>query len=123
MIGVQGIYDIPRLLATWGDPYRGFIERAFGADPSAYEAASPQYAVPSDEDRSLPAYLVIHSLEDELVDLSQAQKYHEHLLEIGLKQAELDVSLKGKHYEMLQTQEFAERVARFVWRIDESDNA
>ncbi|RUO95581.1 Alpha/Beta hydrolase protein, partial [Jimgerdemannia flammicorona] len=116
IICVEGIYDIPRLLTTWPD-YRDFIEQAFGSDPTCYEVSSPQYHRPPNVG-SVPPFLIVHSLEDELVDLPQSQEFFNHLVAIGVQSVDLDTSLQGTHFEMLHTQEFAETVAKFMRNLE-----
>ena len=75
-IGIEGIYDIPKLVKVWPS-YRGsFISAEFGPDASKWAAASPA-ALPA---RSKVPWLLIHSEKDELVDLAQTTDFQKHLI-------------------------------------------
>ncbi|KAJ3086404.1 Kynurenine formamidase [Quaeritorhiza haematococci] len=123
VIGVEGIYNIPKLIKTW-PAYIDFIEGAFGKEEEGlWKDASPQYKSLSAKGRVLPSYLVIHSLEDELVDLPQAEEYVQHLKGMEPTRSGLAVALntecKGKHFEMLREKGFFDAVFAFVKRSDE----
>ncbi|KAI8379508.1 Alpha/Beta hydrolase protein [Radiomyces spectabilis] len=109
VIGADGIYDIPLLLQTFPD-YTDFIEQAFGTDTSQFVHASP---ISKFAQHRLPPVLIVHSLEDSLVDLGQAKVMLQHLLSLDAK-VQLDTSARGDHYDMLKTPEFIRAVKRFV---------
>ncbi|OZJ05255.1 hypothetical protein BZG36_02320 [Bifiguratus adelaidae] len=122
VVGVEGIYDIPRLLETWPN-YIGFIKQGFGDDAAVYQKASPQYASPHRPDGRirLPSYLIVHSPEDELVDMEQSNRYFEHVREAGAGPVvELDISMKGTHFDMLQTEPFSTRIVKFVYDVEKA---
>lgn len=76
LIGIEGIYDISKLVKVWPS-YRGsFISAEFGPDASKWAAASPAI-LPA---KSKIAWLLIHSEKDELVDLAQTTDFQKHLL-------------------------------------------
>jgi kynurenine formamidase len=116
IMGVEGIYDIPKLLERWPS-YRDFVVQAFGDDPVVWHAGSPvNYgcAITAEVDRrQLPRFLIVHSLEDELVDRGQADAFLTHLQKMGLPVC-ADFELKGLHFAMLHTDAFARRVVKFV---------
>ncbi|CAG8676179.1 8986_t:CDS:1 [Acaulospora morrowiae] len=110
VIGIQGIYDIPLLLEVW-PKYIDFVELAFGKDESVYKNSSPtnnSVAV------SVPSHLIIHSMEDELVDVDQSYNYFEHVKKCGGIDLEMNNSLKGNHEGILQTDELANVVVKFI---------
>ncbi|CAJ0758901.1 18300_t:CDS:2, partial [Entrophospora sp. SA101] len=73
VVCIEGIFDIPLLLKTW-PKYIEFIRLPFGEYELIHQSASPQHILSTNNDndnnKSLPPHLIIHSLEDELVDLS-----------------------------------------------------
>ncbi|KAI9188627.1 Alpha/Beta hydrolase protein [Polychytrium aggregatum] len=112
IIGVEGIYDIPALIARWPS-YIDFIDMAFTSDVEVWKKGSPQFYTLPSEGYPLTKYLVIHSTDDELVDLDQSIDYHRHLQRMD-PDAQLDTSLTGTHDDMLKTDLFLERVHRFI---------
>lgn len=130
VIGVQGIYDIPRLVETW-KPYRAFVEAAFGSYEQQggknWVYGSPQYLL-LPENYRMPPQLLIHSPEDDVLDGEQAERYRDHLRTIVLKEAtapglptpdperrvQLVTQMTGGHYEVLFTPEFTALVVGFV---------
>lgn len=120
VIGVEGIYDIPKLIRTHGHipMYLEFTTMAFTADESIWRSASPQFMKLSPS-VLLPAFLVIHSLEDELVSRDQADDFYSHLKRLHLessssKMLELNLQLKGSHDGILKTSEFHQALADFI---------
>ncbi|KAJ1917364.1 hypothetical protein H4219_003231 [Mycoemilia scoparia] len=51
-------------------------------------------------------YLVIHSVEDQLVDLDQSQRYAQHLQQQGLSKVEFQYGKWEDHFEQLQNDKF-----------------
>ncbi|CDH55404.1 predicted protein [Lichtheimia corymbifera JMRC:FSU:9682] len=86
---------------------------AFGSDPSLYADASPVTQAPMPSLLPPPPMLIVHSLEDDLLDIAQANAMVHHLKNIGAN-VNLDTSVKGKHYDMLYTPEFYDLIVRFV---------
>lgn len=111
VVGADGIYDLPLLLKTY--PNYDFVAQAFGSDPSLYADASPVTQSPIPSLMPPPPMLIVHSLEDDLLDVEQANAMVHHLQNIGAN-VKLDTSVKGKHYDMLYTNEFYDLVVRFV---------
>ncbi|KAI8140438.1 Alpha/Beta hydrolase protein [Fennellomyces sp. T-0311] len=109
VIGAQGIYDLSLLLKTF--PSYDFVAQAFGEDASKYAGASPVSKTPHS---SVPPVLVIHSLEDELVDLPQANAMVDHLKAIGAADVRLDTNVKGTHFVMVHAKDFVDAIVAFV---------
>ncbi|KAI8817605.1 Alpha/Beta hydrolase protein [Fimicolochytrium jonesii] len=116
-VGVEGIYDIPTLASQYPS-YVDFISLAFGDSPDAWRRASPQHLLPS-SGVALPPYLVVHSPQDELMDLPHSERFADYLrtLNGGKGTVELETGVTGKHFEMLRENEFFDVVASFVKRI------
>ncbi|KAI9488863.1 Alpha/Beta hydrolase protein [Zychaea mexicana] len=116
VIGAQGIYDLALLLRKC--PSYDFVPQAFGNDPSLYAAASPVTKQPAHHSDDLPPMLVVHSLEDTLVDVDQAHAMVDHLKAIGAaSQVQLETeNVKLDHYEMLYSKSFVDEIVAFVNR-------
>ncbi|CAJ0745515.1 23538_t:CDS:2 [Entrophospora sp. SA101] len=97
VVCIEGIFDIPLLLKTW-PKYIEFIRLPFGEYELIHQSASPQHILSTNNDndnnKSLPPHLIIHSLEDELVDLSQSKNYYK-ILKDKKTIVKLETSLKG----------------------------
>jgi acetyl esterase/lipase len=74
-IGLEGIYDLPKLVKTWPTYQDWFVAKEFGDDVSKYASASPSLL----HMKSKAPWLVIHSAKDELVDLAQSEEFVSHL--------------------------------------------
>jgi len=93
VIGIEGIYDVDLLLKNFPtDFYRGFVEEAFGTrshvDPEGestetrlpYEDVNAaKYVLPQSGTADKLHWAVVHSREDVLVDLVQAERMYTHL--------------------------------------------
>lgn len=120
VILAEGIYDLELLLKSFPDPYyRKFIEGAF-----PLSAASPftHYSVTRyrmKRGHTLP-WIVVHSLQDTLVDDLQARAMHQHLqsehrrLGLDTELVQFKIHAMGDHDEMLTSFEFARIVADVV---------
>ncbi len=96
-IGLEGIYDIPTLIKVWPGYRDWFIERAFGVE-EAWSIGSP-----TRRDVLIKSpWLVIHSAEDELVDLEQSRDFAKHLANQGVN-VRLNDGVPGKHDEVILT--------------------
>ena len=115
VIGIEGIYDIPKLIERWPE-YSDFVELAFTTDKHLWTNGSPQYF----KCNNLPPYLILHSLEDELVNREQADAYYEHLQSFAKdpKTIELDMSVTGKHDPMLKEELLYQKVFEFVQKCE-----
>ncbi|KNC95851.1 uncharacterized protein SPPG_08716 [Spizellomyces punctatus DAOM BR117] len=110
VVGVEGIYDIPKLVEVW-PTYVDFIQMAFAEDTDTWRRASPQYYAL--EDRKLPPYLVVHSPEDELIEVAHSERYFKHLETMGARVL-LNTEVRGKHFEMLREKAFFDIVINFI---------
>ncbi|KAJ1898787.1 hypothetical protein LPJ66_002534 [Kickxella alabastrina] len=109
VLGIGGIYDIPGLLKTYPS-YKDFVEMAFW--PHQYQEASPLHRV-GDEGRDT-AFMLVNSVEDELVGSQQAVGFAQRLIGRGYRNVTLAVRDIGGHYEQLERPEFWNLVADFV---------
>jgi kynurenine formamidase len=96
LIGLQGIYDIPKLVKTWPTYRGGFIEKAFGKD-ALWPTASPT-RLPI---KLKSEWLLVHAKGDELVDAGQTQNFMDHLTKEGV---DLDFHDPGqlRHFAVVQ---------------------
>ncbi|KAJ3131196.1 Kynurenine formamidase [Physocladia obscura] len=82
-IGVEGIYDIPLLVATYPSYRDWFISNAFGKEGDArWIDGSPVLTQLVDTDFSA-SHLVIFSKNDGLVDIAQSQRWVDRLKKIA----------------------------------------
>ncbi|CAB4385023.1 unnamed protein product [Rhizophagus irregularis] len=109
VIGVEGIYDLINLLESYPE-YIKFVEPAFGNDKNILKSVSPQYI---SFNTKIPPYLIIHSLDDELVGIDQSNNYFKHIKNSG-GVVEIETSLKGKHDEIMQTNELIQKITEFI---------
>ena len=73
-VGIEGIYDIPKLVQRWPDYQDQFIQSEFGAEDK-WAAASPARL----KMQSKAPWLVIQSGRDELVEMGQSTAFVDHL--------------------------------------------
>ncbi|THH02122.1 hypothetical protein EW145_g6789 [Phellinidium pouzarii] len=111
----EGIFDLDLLLTRFPEYRMWFIANAFGDAPSY-----PQYDVaryPLRADGEHIHWLVIHSRGDSLVDVGQAEKFYQHLCELGLEShnvAQKDwTSIEMEHNEMLKTKQYTDLVGDY----------
>ncbi|KAI9258143.1 Alpha/Beta hydrolase protein [Phascolomyces articulosus] len=114
VIGAQGIYDLNLLFQKF--PNYDFVPQAFGTDISRYVDASPVSKQPTITTDQLPEMLVVHSLDDTLVDIGQAETMMDHLKNnIHVPHVLLETTrVKGDHYDMLYSKEFIDSIVEFV---------
>ncbi|CAI2169065.1 8870_t:CDS:1 [Funneliformis geosporum] len=117
VIGIEGIYDLVNLLRS-NPNYIEFVEPAFGADEMILKSISPQYIAINSK---IPPYLIIHSVEDELVEIDQSNNYLEHIKDCGAEIVEIETSLKGKHDEIVQSDELIQRMVEFILNIESKE--
>ncbi|CAG8801343.1 21403_t:CDS:1, partial [Racocetra persica] len=116
IVGIEGIYDVPSLLECW-PTYTKFVEPAFGTDPEVYKSVSPQYHSIKDTVIKIPPYLIIHSSEDELVDIGQANNFYKYLeqeCKINECCAQLEIGIKGTHFGILEKPELEQKIVEFI---------
>jgi hypothetical protein len=70
---------------------------AFGEDESKWRAASPQFL--DHADHSTAPWLVLHSEEDELVNIAQPVAWVKHLEELGVPVLYRPQAKGGKHWD------------------------
>jgi len=78
-VGLEGIYDLPKLDSAWPAYRNWFITKAFG-NPNKWAVASPTRRPVVLK----TPWLVIHSTQDELVDVGQSQDFAKHLRDGGV---------------------------------------
>jgi kynurenine formamidase len=113
-IGLEGIYDVPKLLKVWPSYKDWFIAQEFGTESSKYAAASPTL-LPM---KSKARWLVVHSEKDELVDLAQSSEFVAHLKKEGVPVEFVRLS-KESHFEAVTSlsnpsSESAKSVLKFL---------
>lgn len=123
-LGLQGIYDLPSILADFGDPYLKYmIAPAFGHQPQVHKEASPTFVLSSlSNSPSLPAekctpWTLIWSSKDELVNRRQSDEFEAALTKHGIAvkhlvlQTENDI---GSHHGVTFTEGFIRYVLPIV---------
>lgn len=70
-IGLEGIYDLPELVRRFPSYRVDFLQVAFSSDESTWRAASPQHLSISHR----RPWLLVHSQNDELVDVEQSRRF------------------------------------------------
>lgn len=108
VIGADGIYDIPLLLATFPS-YLDFIGQAFG-HKSQYHDDSPT----SKSSTNVPPVLLVHSMDDQLLDLAQTEAMYTHLKHLGVAVTLDTTSVKGDHYAMIQSDAFSSVASHYI---------
>jgi acetyl esterase/lipase len=96
-IGLEGIYDLPHLVARWPGYRSWFVEAEFGQEEKGWIAASPARRLPV----SHSPWLVVHSSSDELVDTAQSSDFAKHLSKAGIG-AKLVVIAGKSHFGVLE---------------------
>ncbi|KAJ3075326.1 Kynurenine formamidase [Podochytrium sp. JEL0797] len=127
-IGVEGIYDIPLIVKNYPTYKDWFIVAAFGEEPgSGWVRGSPALCQAFNPPLSstiahLVPHLVIHSPDDELVDVIQSRKWFDLLCGFraatpGAENWELDFEaekLVGKHDDVILSKEFFDYVSEWI---------
>lgn len=96
-VGVQGIYDLDLIVKDFPS-YVGDVEIAFTKDRNNWE--SPQVLGSAGSSSTAP-WLVIHSKEDDWVNLAQAENFVGHLQELRID-AKLDTDVNGDHMKVIR---------------------
>lgn len=113
-IGLEGIYDLQQLAITFPSYPKDFLNTTFGELPDKWRLASPQHL-------SLglkKPWLLIHSQEDELVDVDQTKRFSVALSAKGIPVQYL-VTPYGNHFGIvsqlsLPLSPLAGQVIRFI---------
>ncbi|ORY38602.1 alpha/beta-hydrolase [Rhizoclosmatium globosum] len=131
-IGVEGIYNIPLIAKTFPSYSEWFLTGSFGLqdDPNNNEwiTGSPslvkQFNPPLISSPFRAPHLVIHSQEDELVDVAQSKEWYDHLCSFraslpSVEQEEWTLEyevtkLGGKHDDILCSDPFYDYVISWI---------
>jgi kynurenine formamidase len=101
-VGIEGIYDLPRLLRDFPD-YASFVNPVFGSDLKGQAKASPTHMAPAyprnGADR--PRWLLFSSSEDELVNQAQSADFANALTGAGWEARFDPEVIKGQHDPLL----------------------
>lgn len=119
VIGLEGIYDIKLMCDTWPTYAEWFVNDAFTTDVSVWNQGSPRFYNPkkSNSEEKIPQYLLLHSCNDELLDVGQTTDYKTHLE--GITNVKLDTqSLKGSHDGVLKEELFYRLAKQFILSIE-----
>lgn len=95
-VGLEGIYDLPELVRRFPRYRSDFLTDAFGADEKDWRAASPTQLPIG---HKLP-WLIVHSQEDELVDVEQSRRWKATLSQKGVNVRYLLLA-QGSHFGVL----------------------
>ncbi|CAO3596356.1 unnamed protein product [Absidia cylindrospora] len=122
VIGADGIYNLPLLVNTF-PTYMDFVSQAFGPDTAAYQQASPISKSPRHSPSSSPLVptLIIHSMDDQLVDVAQAESIYHHLKALNFNVTLDSTSVKGDHYDMIKSTAFVSLVSGYINNIVSGD--
>jgi acetyl esterase/lipase len=94
-VGIEGIYDLPQLVRRFPAYRTDFLQLAFGADETAWRSASPQQLL-ADSAHKRP-WLLVHSRQDELVDIEQSRNFQKGLEKQGIPVRFLGLE-RGSHF-------------------------
>lgn len=113
-IGLEGIYDLEQLAVTFPSYREDFLITAFGESMKKWRLASPQYL----ELTVQKPWLLVHSQEDELVDLDQSKRFSVALSARGVP-VQYVVTPHGNHFGVvsqlaLPLSPLAGQVIRFI---------
>ncbi len=118
VVGIEGIYDIPFMDHVWPAYKDWFIVNAVGPNVETWKDASPQFKNPGLSD--IPPHLILHSINDELLDIDQSLRFAKHLkCEVGASQVQVNVtSLTATHDEVIKEDAFYQIIQNFVRKIE-----
>ncbi|KAJ3062191.1 Kynurenine formamidase, partial [Rhizoclosmatium hyalinum] len=135
-IGVEGIYNIPLIAKTFPSYSEWFLTGSFGLqdDPNNNEwiTGSPslvkQFNPPLISSPFRAPHLVIHSQEDELVDVAQSKEWYDHICSFraSLPSVEQEkwtleyevTKLGGKHDDILCSDPFYDYVISWIMKLN-----
>lgn len=112
----EGIFDLDALIATFPDYRAWFIAAAFGPGPdyAQYNAAG----WPLRDGGAHIEWLLLHSREDPLVDVNQAERMQAHLAKLDPARVVLELdTLTGEHDDVFATEAYVARVSAFAARF------
>ncbi|KAJ1961019.1 hypothetical protein IWQ62_004015 [Dispira parvispora] len=117
VIGIDGIYDFPLLISTFPH-YRSRMDLIFGNHPERWPDASPRLGevlpdVLTDKHLGRLEWCIVHSLEDELVDLPQSQDFIQYLHNLQYRVVDA-CHLSGSHDGVLGTSALVETMTDFL---------
>ncbi len=100
-VGIAGIYDLNALLRRFPAYGAEFLYSAFGTDEAAWRFASPKQLVTSGNGIARRPWLLVHSREDELVDIEQTEHFRKALEKQGVAVRFLTLP-QGSHFYFLK---------------------
>lgn len=83
-VGFAGIYDLNELVRRFPSYRVEFLQLAFGADETTWRMASPQHLLATGAVPHKRPWLLLHSREDELVDIEQSRRFQKALEKQGI---------------------------------------
>ena len=100
---------------TWPTYADWFVKDAFTEDVSIWTNASPQSHNPkiTAPEVLIPQFLLLYSMNDELLDLGQTTRFQSHLSSITTVSVDKG-SLKGTHDGVLKEDRFYEVIKEFI---------
>lgn len=104
-VGIEGIYDLNELVHRFPSYRVDFLQTAFGSDEAAWRTASPQNLIGGASKTTasiahLRPWLLIHTKEDELVDVEQSRRFHKALLKLGAE-VRMVTPERGSHFSVI----------------------
>ena len=124
IVGLEGIYDIPHLLATHDHPvYQTILESAFGTDQSKWKEPSPVNAKLKEKWTGGKVVVLAQSKEDELVDWVQTERMSDALWRERVKgRRDVVIGLTGKHEEIWEKGEgVGKAITKALEMLSEND--
>ncbi|KAI8052465.1 Alpha/Beta hydrolase protein [Syncephalis plumigaleata] len=118
LICIAGLYDIPDCVRAHPDTI-DFITTAFGSDEQHWETVSSTRIRKTTAIGAATPFLVIHSLEDELVDCEQADRFVQTLKELNYA-VQLDMGSMGSHVLMLSSDVLVNHCVAFIQNMEKA---
>lgn len=112
---IDGIYDMVELIIEYGDSYKSFVDQAFTSTKSYTEASQltsttmssdkiPCFNRQENGANNLVKFVVVHSLQDELLSLNQANLFRQFFSKNNIP-SKLFTGEWGQHEEVYRRQE------------------
>lgn len=120
---LEGIYDLPSLLAEYPD--YDFVQQAFGSDRDQQASASPTNRIAGAGRPEAFPVLVIHSQTDGLLSMRQPHAFVNRLRSSGapvLIEEEYE-RVTGQHFETRDKPEVIERIAEWIEEVEKRHKA